>query len=61
MGYFFVMAAVNYNANEAAGLDRALATLAQRNYGKIILFVTAVGLVCHGALALYEARFRRIC
>ena len=60
-GYFFVRAAIDYNANEAAGLDRALATLAQSSYGKVILFVTAVGLVCHGALALYEARFRRIC
>jgi len=61
VGYFFISAAINYNANEVVGLDGALATLAQTYYGKTILFVTAVGLICHGVLSLYEARFRRIC
>jgi Domain of Unknown Function (DUF1206) len=61
MGYFFITAAINYNPNDAAGLDGALATLARTYYGKTLLFVTATGLICHGALALYEARFRRIC
>jgi hypothetical protein len=61
VGYFFISAAINYNPDEAIGLDGALATLAQTYYGKTILFVTAVGLVCHGVLSLYEARFRRIC
>ena len=60
MGYFFISAAFYYNPNEAAGIDRALAVLAQRNYGKIILFVTAAGLICHGVLSLYEAKFRRV-
>jgi hypothetical protein len=61
MGYFFIAAAVNYNADEAAGLDGALAALARTGYGKTLLFVTAIGLVCHGILSLYEAKFRRIC
>jgi hypothetical protein len=61
MGYFFINAAINYNPNEAAGLDGALAALAQSYYGKTLLFITAIGLVCHGALSLYEAKFRRIC
>ena len=61
MGYFFISAAFYYNPDEAAGIDRALAVLAQRNYGKILLFITAAGLVCHGILSLYEARFRRVC
>lgn len=60
-GYFFITAAINYNANEAAGLDGALAALARTGYGKTLLFVTAAGLVCHGVLSLYEAKFRRIC
>ena len=25
------------------------------------LFVTAAGLVCHGVLSLYEAKYRRLC
>lgn len=61
MGYFFITAAINYNPNEAIGLDGALLTLSQSYYGKTLLFVTAAGLVCHGVLSLYEAKYRRIC
>jgi hypothetical protein len=60
VGYFFISAAVNYNPNEVIGIDGALAILARTYYGKTILFITAAGLVCHGFLSLYEARFRRI-
>ena len=60
VGYFFISAAIHYNPNEVVGIDGALATLARTYYGKTILFITAVGLVCHGLLSLYEARFRRI-
>jgi hypothetical protein len=61
MGYFFILAAISHNPNDAAGLDGALAALAQTYYGKTILFVTATGLICHGVLSLYEARYRRLC
>jgi hypothetical protein len=60
VGYFFISAAIHYNPNEAIGIDGALAILAQTYYGKTILFITAAGLVCHGFLSLYEARFRRL-
>ena len=61
MGYFFIAAAINFNPNEAIGIDGALETLAQTYFGKALLFATAAGLVCHGILSLYEARYRRIC
>lgn len=61
MGYFFVSAAFYYDAQMAVGVDGALLTLSQTYYGKTLLFVTAAGLVCHGVLSLYEARYRRIC
>lgn len=61
MGYFFIVAAVYADANEAVGIDGALLILARTYYGKTILFVAAVGLICHGILSLYEARYRRIC
>ncbi len=61
MGYFFILAAINYKAEQATGIDGALLTLAQNSYGGILLFVTAIGLVCHGILAFYEANYRRIC
>jgi hypothetical protein len=61
MGYFFISAALFYDAQIAVGIDGALLTLSQTYYGKTLLFVTATGLVCHGVLSLYEARYRRIC
>jgi hypothetical protein len=61
MGSFFITAAVHFNPNDAAGLDGALTWLAHSYYGKSILFVTAIGLICHGVLSLYEAKIRRIC
>jgi hypothetical protein len=61
MGYFFISAAFFYDPQLAVGIDGALLTLSQSYYGKTLLFVTATGLVCHGVLSLYEARYRRIC
>lgn len=61
MGYFFILAAIDSNPNEAIGIDGALWTLSQSYFGKTVLFVTSVGLLCHGFLSLYEARYRRIC
>jgi hypothetical protein len=61
MGYFFILAAIAADPNRAQGIDGALLTLAQSNYGKMLLFVAAAGLICHGILSLYEARYRRIC
>lgn len=61
VGYFFMAAAISHDPNDAAGLDGALAALAQTYYGKTLLFVTATGLICHGVWSLYEARYRRIC
>lgn len=61
MGYFFISAAFFYDPQISVGIDGALLTLSQTYYGKTLLFVTATGLVCHGILSLYEARYRRIC
>lgn len=61
MGYFFIMAAIESNPDAAMGIDGALLTLAQSNYGKTLLFLAAAGLISHGILSLYEARYRRIC
>ncbi len=60
MGYFFISAAFYYDPKVAIGLDGALLTLSHIFFGKILLFITAVGLVCHGILSLYEAKYRRI-
>lgn len=61
MGYFFISAAFQMDPNEAVGIDGALLLLAQTYHGKTLLFVTAAGLVCHGILSLFEAKYRRLC
>lgn len=61
IGYYFIWAAIHYNPDEAIGIDGALLTLSRTYYGKTLLFITAAGLVCHGILSLYEAKYRRIC
>lgn len=61
IGYFFIVAAIDSNPEEAVGLDGALLTLAQSYFGKTLLFAVAAGLICHGVLSLYEARYRQIC
>lgn len=60
LGFFFVRAAV-YGNTGSIGMDAALLVLLKSAYGRILVLATAVGLVCHGVLAFYEARYRRIC
>ena len=60
-GYFFVHAAFSSEPGGSIGLDAVLLTLLKSSYGRILVLLTAVGLVCHGILAFYEAKYRRIC
>jgi len=60
LGYFFILAAI-YGGDGAVGLDAALLTLLKTGYGRTMVFLAAIGLVGHGILAFYEARYRRIC
>ncbi len=60
MGYFFISAAF-YDPGGSVGLDAALLVLLQSGYGRALVFLAAIGLMGHGLLAFYEARYRRIC
>ena len=60
VGIFLVKAAYDYKANEAIGLDGALAKLYNGAYGSLLLGAVAVGLIAFGCFSLVEARFRRI-
>jgi hypothetical protein len=60
MGYLFAKAAFGVNAG-SIGMDAALLTLISSTYGKWLVGYTGVGLICHGVLALFEAKYRRIC
>jgi hypothetical protein len=61
LGYFFLSAAFDDIPGGSIGLDAALAALASSRFGTLALFGMAFGLMAHGVLALYEARFRRLC
>ena len=54
MGYFLVKAAIDYNPDEAIGLDGALAKLGDSSYGPVLLGAVAVGPA--GVRALLDAR-----
>ena len=60
MGYLFTKAAFETEAS-SIGMDAALMTLISHSYGRWLVLYTALGLMCHGVLALYEAKYRRIC
>ena len=60
IGAFIVVAAVRFDPTESKGLDAALKTLAAQAYGKALLVVVALGLLCYGLYAFIEARHRRI-
>jgi hypothetical protein len=60
IGVFFVKAAVDFDPQQAVGVDGALHQLAARSYGPIALVVVAVGLVCFGLFSFVEARWRRL-
>lgn len=60
IGIFVVKAAVDYNPNDAIGLDGALQKLAQASYGPYLLGLTAAGLVCYGLYCLVDARYRDV-
>ena len=57
---FLVKAAYNSRANEAIGLDGALAKLYNGAYGSWLLGAVACGLIIFSCFSLVEARYRRI-
>ena len=59
-GYLLVRAAIDYDPDEASGLDGTLKTMAQATFGQVILALTALGLVCYGLYSFAEARYRKL-
>jgi Domain of Unknown Function (DUF1206) len=60
IGVFLIKAAVDYDPNEAIGLDGALAKLVAQPYGPFLLGVIAVGLLCFGLFSFVQARYARV-
>ena len=60
IGVFLIRAALQYDPNEAVGLDGALRKVAQADYGPVLLGIVAAGLAAYGVFCLIEARYRRV-
>lgn len=60
IGVFIVVAAVQFDPQEARGLDGALQTLARQPYGPWLLLAVAVGLVLYGVYTLIHARYVKL-
>lgn len=58
VGVLVIDAAVSFDPQEAGGVDGAIRTIAAAPYGRVLLIVTAIGLLAFGAYALAEARWR---
>jgi Domain of Unknown Function (DUF1206) len=60
VGAFLLKASIDYRANEAIGLNGALAKLYDRPYGSELLGAVAAGLIAFGLFSISETRYRRI-
>ena len=60
VGYFLLRTAIDFNTNNAVGLDGALARLHQEPLGPWLLGLVAAGLLTFAAFSLLEARYRRL-
>jgi hypothetical protein len=60
IGVFIIKAAVEYDPDEAIGLDGALQKLANAAYGPYLLGATAVGLICYALYCFVDARYRDV-
>jgi Domain of Unknown Function (DUF1206) len=60
VGVFLGKAALEYDPQEAVGIDGALLKLVEAPLGPVLLGVVAAGLVAYAVYCLVEARFREI-
>src|ERR1700687_701378 len=60
IGFFLIVAAVKFNAQQAKGLDTALGELLQLPFGRVLLGIVALGLIAYGVYSFVEARYRRL-
>jgi hypothetical protein len=60
VGYGLIKAAIDYDPDEAVGLDGALLTLTQAKYGPVLLGIVAVGLAGFAIYSFADARYRKV-
>jgi hypothetical protein len=60
VGIFVVRAALQFDPNDAVGLDGSLRELANGTGGRALLALAAFGLLAFGCYSLVEAKYRRV-
>jgi hypothetical protein len=60
VGYGLVRAAIDYDPQNAIGLDGALSKVAHYSYGPILLGIVATGLIGFALYSIADARYRKI-
>ena len=60
IGVFLLKAAVQFDPRQAKGLDAALQTVAAQPYGRVLLGLTAIGVLAYALWSFFEAAFRKI-
>ncbi|MGG5261022.1 DUF1206 domain-containing protein [Phycicoccus avicenniae] len=60
VGVFFLIAAVQHDADKAQGLDGALKTLKEASFGPVLLTVVALGIAAYGVYSFARARYARL-
>ena len=60
VGFFMIVAAIQYNPQKAKGLDTALKELLHLPFGPLLLGIVALGLIAYGVYSFAEARYRRV-
>ena len=60
VGFFLAKAALEYDPDEAIGIDGALAKVAAQSYGTVLLGLVAAGLLAYAVFCLVQARYRRV-
>lgn len=59
IGVFFLVAAAQHDPSESKGMSGAVQSLADESWGRILLWLIAIGFVLFGVFCLAEAKLRR--
>jgi multisubunit Na+/H+ antiporter MnhB subunit len=59
IGGLFGYAALTYDPEKAGGIDAALATIRDQQFGTVLLVIMALGIACFGVYCFFWARFAR--
>ena len=60
VGFFLIRAAVQFNPDDAEGLDGALRRLAETSWGTVMVAVIGIGLLIYGAFCVISAPIQRL-